>query len=87
MPNYSITFARSARKELEALANPLIERIFRQIESLADSPRPAGCKKLKGSEDLWRIRIGDYRVVYAIDDILQSVDVIAVRHRSQAYNQ
>lgn len=85
MDDYSITFAKSARKELEALSNPLIKRIFSRIEALADSPRPSGCKKLKGSEDLWRIRIGDYRVVYSIDDNGQVVDVIAVRHRSQAY--
>lgn len=86
MADYSIAFARSARKELEALSNPLIERIFSRIESLANSPRPSGCKKLKGAEDLWRIRIGDYRVIYSIDDISQVVDVIAIRHRSQAYS-
>lgn len=86
MADYSITFARSARKELESLSNSLIKRIFSRIESLADSPRPTGCKKLKGSEELWRIRVGDYRVVYSVDDKLRIVDVIAVRHRNQAYN-
>ena len=86
MADYSIIFARSARKELEALSNPLLKRIFSRIEALAHSARPSGCKKLKGSEDLWRIRIGDYRVVYSIKDITHIIDVIAVRHRSQAYN-
>ena len=86
MADYSITFARSARKELEALSNPLLQRVFSRIESLADSPRPSGCKKLKCSDELWRIRIGDYRGIYSINDSLNLVDVIAVRHRSQAYD-
>ena len=61
MADYSITFARSARKELESLSNNLIARIFPKIESLADEPRPPGCKKLQGNTNLWRIKIGDYR--------------------------
>lgn len=86
MPKYSITFARVARKELESLSNPLILRIFTKIEALVDDPRPSGWKKLRGSEDLWRIRIGDYRVIYSINDSSKGVDIVAVRHRSQAYN-
>ncbi len=85
MTDYSITFARSARKELEALSNPLIQRIFPKIEVLIVEPRPIGCRKLQGFENLWRIRIGDYRVIYSVDDNLRIVDVIAVRHRRQAY--
>jgi mRNA interferase RelE/StbE len=84
--NYSITFARSARKELEALPNPLIKRIFTKIESLADEPRPNRCRKLQGFKDLWRIRIGDYRVIYSIDDSLETVDIVAIRHRREAYS-
>jgi len=84
--DYSITFARSARKELEALSNPQLQRIFSRIESLADLPRPSGCKKLRGSDGLWRIRIGDYRVIYSVDDNFNVVDIISVRHRSQAYD-
>jgi mRNA interferase RelE/StbE len=48
-------------------------------------PRPAGCKKLKGGQNLWRIRVGDYRVVYWLDDSRAVIDVVAVRHRSEAY--
>jgi mRNA interferase RelE/StbE len=62
-----------------------VERIFPKIESLAAVPRPTGCKKLKGGQNLWRIHVGDYRVVYALDDSRALVDVIAVRHRSEAY--
>jgi mRNA interferase RelE/StbE len=82
---YAIVFARSARKELERLEQPLAFRILRRIEALALTPRPDGCRKLQGATNLWRIRVGDYRVLYALDDIQKIVDVIAVRHRSDAY--
>jgi mRNA interferase RelE/StbE len=82
---YAITFARPARKELESLDRPLVNRIFPVIESLAQSPRPAKCKKLSGVQNRWRIRIGDYRVVYEIFDDDKTVDIVAVRHRREAY--
>lgn len=85
MADYAITFARSARKELEALDAAIVNRIFPKIEALAKEPRPAGCRKLRGERSLWRIRIGDYRVVYAIYDDKRVVDIVAVRHRSKAY--
>jgi mRNA interferase RelE/StbE len=82
---YAVVFARSARKELERLDGPLSSRILRRIEGLARTPRPEGCRKLQGASNLWRIRVGDYRILYAVDDAQQIVDVIAVRHRSDAY--
>ena len=85
MADYSISFVRSARKELESLPNPLLRRILTKIETLAKNPRPAGCKKLKGARDLWRIRIGEYRVVYSVLDREVRIEIITVRHRSQAY--
>jgi mRNA interferase RelE/StbE len=85
MADYAITFARSARKELESLDAYIVNRILPKIESLAREPRPAGCRKLKGENNLWRVRIGDYRVVYAIYDNEQRVDITAVRHRGKAY--
>lgn len=85
MADYSITFARSARRELEALDAAIVNRILSKIEALARQPNPRGCRKLHGEENLWRIRIGDYRVVYAIYHKEQIVDIIAVRHRSKAY--
>ena len=68
MAEYSIVFARSARKDLERLDARTVQRIFPKIEKLATLPRPAGCLKLQGSGDLWRVRVGDYRVIYAIHD-------------------
>lgn len=85
MPEYAITFARSARKELEALGEPLASRVFARIEALAGDPRPVGCRKLQGSQDLWRIRVGDYRVVYSVSDAARTVDVSIIRHRSDVY--
>lgn len=85
MTEYTITFARSARRELEALNARLVQRIVSAIDALARDPRPRGCRKLRGESNLWRIRIGQYRVVYAVYDERQLVDIIAVRHRSTAY--
>jgi mRNA interferase RelE/StbE len=85
MDEYTITFTRSARKELEALDAAIVRRIFPRIESLAKDPRPRGCLKLQGEEHLWRIRVGYYRIIYAIDAEKQKIDIIAVRHRRDAY--
>ena len=85
MADYSITFARSARKELESLEVSQVQRIFPKIEALAKEPRPKGCRKLRGEKNLWRIRVGDYRVIYAVHDDKEVVDIIAVRHRRAAY--
>ena len=85
MPDYTITFARSARKELEAMEAAIVNRIFPKLEALAREPRPVGCRKLQGAEFLWRIRIGDYRVIYAVHDSERLVDIVAIRHRSKAY--
>jgi len=86
MPEYAIVFARGARKELEKLPSPIVQRIFGKIETLALDPRPAGCKKLKGAYDLWRLRVSDYRVIYSILDAEVRIDIISVRHRRQAYD-
>jgi mRNA interferase RelE/StbE len=85
MADYQIVFTRSAAKELEALPVPFAQRILARIEALASTPRPTGCRKLVGSDNLWRIRVGDYRVVYSIDDPQESIEVIAIRHRRDAY--
>jgi mRNA interferase RelE/StbE len=59
---YSITFARSASKEMEAIDPAIALRILRKIEALARSPRPDGVRKLEGSDDLWRVRVGDWAI-------------------------
>jgi mRNA interferase RelE/StbE len=85
MPDYSIVFARSARKELEKLPPQYHIRILEKIGALASAPRPTGSIKLKGDESLWRIRIGDYRVIYEIDDLRRVVDIAVIRHRKDVY--
>lgn len=85
MVEYSVVFARSARHELEVLDPSVIRRILPKIESLAMSPRPHGARKLAGEKYLWRIRIGDYRVIYSIVDKERRIDITAVRHRREAY--
>lgn len=85
MAEYRVTFARSARRELERLDAVIVARIWPKIEALAKYPRPMGCVKLVGSNNLRRIRVGDYRVVYAVDDVAHVVDIVAVRHRRDAY--
>jgi len=83
---YRLTIKPSAAKELERLAEPVASRVEAKIAGLANDPRPAGVKKLKGDLALWRIRIGDYRVIYSIDDRTDIVDVVRVRHRSKGYD-
>ena len=85
MGKYSVELKVSARKELERLPAKLIERIFPKLEGLASDPRPVGCKKLKGGQREWRIRVGDYRMVYTIDDERLLVSVMRIRHRSEVY--
>ena len=82
---YEIIFARTARKELELLDNNVVRRIIRKIESLAANPRPAGCEKLKGHENLWRVRVEDFRIIYSVYDKRRVIDIILVRHRKDAY--
>ncbi len=85
MPDYAVLFARSARKELETLPDLTGRRILSAIERLKTNPRPTGVRKLKGAENLWRLRVGDFRVVYAIDDKQSLIDIQIIRHRKDAY--
>jgi mRNA interferase RelE/StbE len=82
---YAVVFARSARKELQNLDPQVARRILQHIEALVTNPRPPGVAKLEGAHDLWRLRVGEWRVVYRISDRDRFVDIAAVRHRSDAY--
>ena len=87
MPNYRVVLTSSAEKELKKLSGQLIARIIARLENLTSNPRPAGCKKLKGGDHEWRIRVGDYRVIYTIDDTELLVEVTRIRHRSEVYER
>jgi mRNA interferase RelE/StbE len=82
---YAIDIKPSARRELENLSDSLIARLLPKIESLTANPRPSGCRKLRGYKDLWRIRVGNYRVVYIIDDDRKRLSVTRVAHRRDVY--
>jgi len=60
-------------------------RLFESIAKLADNPRPVGCQKLQAEDDLWRIRVGDYRAVYHLNAISKVVTIRRVRHRRDVY--
>lgn len=85
MAEYEVSFARSARKELEDLPVELADRVLTRIEKLMDNPRPRGATKLRGRKNLWRIRVCDYRVVYSIDDEAEFIDITHIRHRRDVY--
>ena len=85
MNSYTVEVKPAARKELEALPDKMLARVVRKLESLANNPRPTGCKKLKGYQDQWRIRVGDWRVVYFVDDAGKLVSVTRIAHRREVY--
>lgn len=86
MNSYAVELKPSARKELESLPDAVLARVVRRIESLATDPRPARCKKLKGYKDHWRVQIGDWRVVYIIDDTAKLASVTRIAHRREVYD-
>jgi len=83
---YRLLIRPSAAKELEAIGTKRArQRIVSRIQSLATEPRPAGCEKLAGTTAVFRIRQGQYRVIYLVDDAKRVIDVIKVGHRSEVY--
>ena len=82
---YQVVVFRPAQKEIKALDQTVRIRIIEALKTLATDPRPHNCRKLTGAQNRWRIRIGDYRAIYAVNDNDRLVEIIAVRHRSKAY--
>lgn len=82
---YKILLERSAERDLTRLAREVHDRIIEAIQSLARNPRPPGCRKLVGAGNDWRIRVGDYRVIYEIADAVRIVRINRVRHRREVY--
>jgi mRNA interferase RelE/StbE len=82
---YAIHYVRPARKDLEALPAEIQDRILAAIDSLQDDPRPRGCKKLRGSDDEYRIRVGQYRVIYEIHEKTVVILIVRISHRKDAY--
>ena len=75
----------SAQKSLDKLPRSLQQRVIAKIALLGDAPRPSGCIKRSGSSELWRVRVGDYRVVYRINDHAMTIEITIVAHRRESY--
>jgi mRNA interferase RelE/StbE len=83
---YRLFIKLSAGKEIEALGNKRErQRLANRIAALASEPRPAGCEKLAGAEDSYRVRQGDFRIVYSIDDTTCTLEVVKVGHRREVH--
>jgi mRNA interferase RelE/StbE len=82
---YHVVFAKSAQKELNKLPKTFGLRVLAKIEALSNNPRPAGCKKLEGALNNYRIRVNDYRVIYSIYDAELTVDIVKIDDRKQVY--
>ncbi len=85
MPVYNITISKPAQKQLDKLYGNIADRLINSIHELGNDPRPAGCKKLKGKE-AYRIRVGDYRIIYEIFDKILLIDIISLGHRKDIYS-
>lgn len=85
MRAYKVVLVASAAKEFRSLPAGIQRRISAAIDGLSEDPRPRGVRKLAGHERLYRIRVGDYRIVYEIDDEEQVVCITRIRHRREAY--
>lgn len=84
MASYSLTIRRSAAREIEALPKVDRIRVVERIQRLADDPRPPGCEKLSG-EEKYRVRQGDYRILYEVADAIITVIVVKIGHRRDVY--
>ena len=87
MASYSIEWKQSAQRELRKLDKKPILRILEKVQSLAENPYPSGSKKLKGSEHTYRIRVGEYRVVYTVRTKVLTIEIIRVGHRKEIYRK
>jgi mRNA interferase RelE/StbE len=82
---YRIFFLPAARKDILALPHEVQKRIDRKILALADDPRPHDVKALHGKMGVYRVRVGDYRIVYSVEDKIITVIIVRVRHRKDVY--
>ena len=87
MASYRVTLKRSAEKELFKLPNKECARITEKLKKLAEVPLPAGVEKLAGYSDRYRIRQGDYRILYRVDHSARQVFVFKIGHRREVYRQ
>ena len=82
---YALFIRRSAERDLRKLSQVILWRVNEKILALRHNPRPPGVRKLVGALEGWRIRMGDYRILYQIDDDAQTVTIVRVKHRREVY--
>lgn len=85
MASYKVQWKASAKKELRRLPKEVIPRIITAVEQLTSEPTPPGCRKLVGSSHTYRLRVGDYRILYSIQQLKLVIEIIRVAHRKDAY--
>lgn len=86
MASYRVELTRSAERDLERVDRRRIrERLFLRARALAKTPRPPGCEKMAGAENRYRLRVGDYRIVYEVSDAVRLVAIIKIGHRREVY--
>lgn len=87
MASYSIQFKPSVEKDFTSLPKPLVSRVYERIRQLAGNPFPHSTVKLQGAERMYRLRVGDYRIVYEVDTDAALITVHAVQHRREVYRR
>ena len=86
MPKYNVEISKTAFKALSKLPNKIAEKIEIALLKLEENSRPAGSKQLSGFKDLYRLRIGDYRAIYSIEEEIVTIIILDVGHRKEIYN-
>ena len=82
---YQVVVERAAEKDLKRLSAEIRSRVAITLRALAENPRPPGSRKLAGTKHDWRVRVGDYRIIYEIADVIRIVRVQRIRHRREVY--
>ena len=82
---YQVVVERAAEKDLKRLSAEIRSRVATALRSLAENPRPSGSRKLAGTKHDWRVRVGDYRIIYEIADVIRVVRIQRIRHRREVY--
>jgi len=85
--SYQVDLTTAAARQVKKLPNPFRGRVLAAIEDLATDPRPHGARKLVGESTAWRIRVGDYRVIYDVFDVELTVTVVRAAHRREVYDR
>lgn len=84
---YTVVFARMVPKEIKRLPNSMQERVKHALQGLSHNPFPEGAKTLQGYEHLYRLRVGDYRIVYDVKKVVRILTVIRIAHRKDVYRR